>query len=125
MFNTLKVIKIVALFFILAGFATPSIDESRENVLVNLQMQSEQLLSVYSKQNGKLENSARHLANKISASRSEKMTRTQMFGLWLSYGDFYRQAAQEPEFASSDSKRVLIEMKAQLNMLEKNLNEKV
>ena len=120
MFNTLKLIKIAALFFILSGFASPSLDESHKNAMANLQAQSELLISVYTEQNSKLAASARYLAEKVAASDT-KITRSQMFQLWLSYGDLYRQAAQEKDFDESNSKSILVLMKAQLNMLEQKI----
>ena len=124
MFNTLKIIKMVALFFILSGFSVASIEQDSGAIYDKLRTESSQLLNMLQGQNDSLATEARVLLDKIGLLRTSastvvkgKLSQTELFSLWLSYGDLYRKAASKPGFYASEQRRMLVLIKAHMESL--------
>ncbi|VAW73047.1 hypothetical protein MNBD_GAMMA12-499 [hydrothermal vent metagenome] len=125
MFKALKILKIVALFLILSGFAGPTINHKMTDVLNNLSIASVNLIAEYSQQNNLLINEARALSKIISeykismkGSKSE-LSSSQIFCLWLHYGELYRKDAKQTDLGISNSRRILTSIKGHMNLLLK------
>ncbi len=123
MFKTLRVIKMVALFFILSGFAVTSFNEKMTDVLDNLNIESNRLVAEYSLQSNLLVLEASSLTKIISVYKAsmngtkKELSQPEIFRLWLQYGDLYRKASLQPDFSIGSSKRILINIKGHMNML--------
>ncbi len=125
MFKTLKILKIVALFCILSGFAGPTVNQKMTDVLNNLSTESGYLITEYAQQNSLLVNEARALSKIISEykvsmkdSKSE-LSSSQIFCLWLHYGELYRKDSQQTDFGARNSKQILTSIKGHMNLLLK------
>ena len=110
----------VALFFILSGFATPP-NESLAEVVNNLHLESKRLSLVLAKQNNSLAEEAQLLFEKISTINTNlnkmprtNLTQTEINSLCLNFGELYRKASLQTEVSTN---RILINLKGHLNAL--------
>jgi len=123
MFKTLRIIKMVALYFILSGFAAASFNEKMADVLNNLNAESSRLVTEYTLQNSSLASEANSLTKVIGAYKASingvrtGLSQPEIFRLWLHFGDLYRKASLQQGFATSKGKRILINIKGHMNVL--------
>lgn len=123
MLHTLRMIKMVALFFFLSGFATP-FNENLNQVMNNLERDGKRLSLVLVKQNNVLAKEAQLLSKKISAIKAglnntlkRYLTPTDINSLCLNYGELYQKASSQTEIFKTSSRQILINIKGHINAL--------
>lgn len=125
MFKTLRMIQMAALFFILSGFAVTSFNANIADVLNKLNAESSLLVAEYSQQNNLLSDEANVLTKIIGAYNAStniskmELSPSEIYSLWLHYGELYRKASLQLGFSASRSKRILINIKGHMNVLLK------